>query len=46
MPRREGEVFFFGTAIEITPEIGARARWRSPETVWEGGLIEDRSAQG
>src|SRR5436853_7788942 len=23
MPRREGDVFFFGTAIEITPEIGA-----------------------
>ena len=27
MPRREGEVFRFGTAIEISPENGARASW-------------------
>src|SRR3954453_156221 len=30
MPRREGEVFFFGTAIEITPENGFRAHSRPP----------------
>jgi hypothetical protein len=46
MPRREGEVFFFGTAIEITPENGFRARSRPPDIRWEGALIEDRSAQG
>jgi hypothetical protein len=25
MPRRDGEVFFFGTAIEISPETAPRA---------------------
>src|SRR6476469_6792969 len=32
MPRREGEVFRFGTAIEISPEMAPAPPGRSPKT--------------
>jgi hypothetical protein len=39
MPRRDGEVFLFGTAMDETPEKARQCRF-------EAGLIEEGPRQG
>jgi hypothetical protein len=39
MPRRDGEVFLFGTAMDETPENNAVC-------LFESGLIEEGARQG
>jgi hypothetical protein len=48
MPRREGEVFLFGTAMEVSPEKPSNFRRRRPNTVLEieAGLIEEGGRAG
>jgi hypothetical protein len=43
MPRRDGEVFFFGTAMAISSNTAAPHARRIIETLREAGLIEEGS---
>jgi hypothetical protein len=45
MPRLEGDVFFFGTAIAISLSDNGATRAK-PSNLREAGLIEEASPQG
>jgi hypothetical protein len=48
MPRRDGEVFFLGTAMEVSPERPNNFRRQRPNMMWEieAGLIKEGSRAG
>jgi hypothetical protein len=48
MPRRDGEVFFLGTAMEVSPERPNNLRRQRPNAMWgiEAGLIEEGGGAG
>jgi hypothetical protein len=48
MPRRDGEVFFLGTAMEVSPERPNIFRRQRPNAMWEieAGLIEEGDRAG